>query len=170
MKTYHYILITLLFPAALHAQDTALLKKQADAIILATKKGDYKTVVDHTYPKVVQMAGGKQAMLKHIVSGMDEMKKQGVLGVDGRLGPAGKFYKAGTEIHCLIPDTITLIKSNGRMVSTSYLLAVSGNKGQTWSFIDVGSVPTSMLRDMLLHFNKNLKIPDSTKPVFYPNK
>ena len=169
LRIYFRLLILVVLPFIVQGQDTIILKKQANIIIAATREGNYKIVVDHTYPKIIQLAGGKEAMLKKIISGMDEMKKEGVSGVDGKLGPPGKFYKAGAEIHCLIPETVTLIKTNGRLVSTSYLLAVTNNKGKTWSFIDVGSMPVSMLRDLFPHFNKKLKIPDKAEPVFYPN-
>ena len=169
LRIYFRLLIVAFLPFTVHGQDTVNLKKQANVIVTATREGKYKIVVDHTYPKIVQLGGGKEAMLKKIISGMDEMKKQGIAGVDGKLGPPGKFYKAGSEIHCLIPETVTLIKSDGRLVSTSYLLAITNDKGKTWSFIDVGNITTGMLRDLFPHFNKRLKIPDKTEPVFYPN-
>src|ERR1700692_3779496 len=117
LRRYFRLLILVVLPFTVLGQDTVNLKKQANVVITATREGNYQIVVDHTYPKIVQLAGGKEAMLKKIISGMDEMKKEGVSGVDGKLGTPGKCYKAGAEIHCLIPETVTLIKSNGRLVS-----------------------------------------------------
>jgi hypothetical protein len=47
-------------PASLFAQDTAVVKRQANIIAKALLNSDFKTVIAHTYPKAVAFGGGKE--------------------------------------------------------------------------------------------------------------
>lgn len=76
MKLHFKLIMLLLLPAALFAQSTVTLKKQADIVAKAMVNGDYVTVVEYMHPKVLQAAGGKQKMLQMMSTGMEQMKAQ----------------------------------------------------------------------------------------------
>ncbi|QHS56216.1 hypothetical protein GWR56_11970 [Mucilaginibacter sp. 14171R-50] len=162
-----YCILLFIIPFAGVAQDTALLKRQADRLAKATFKGDYKTVIDLTYPKLVELSGGRETMQKLMIERIDGLKKQGVMQFNGSVGSPGPFYNAGTQIHCLLPETITLQMFNGHYVTQSYLLAISDDKGKSWTFIDVGNMPGEVLHKLLPDYNDELVIPSSGKPMFF---
>jgi hypothetical protein len=56
---------------------------------------------------------------------------------------------------------------NGRYVGRSYLLAISDNKGKSWTFLDVGKMPADVLHKLLPNYNNDLIIPPSGKPMFF---
>ncbi|GGH02460.1 hypothetical protein [Mucilaginibacter phyllosphaerae] len=160
-------LLLLTLPCITCAQDTALVKKQAQRFASASFNGDFKTVTDLTYPKLVALSGGRDEMQKLISERIEGLKKQGIIQFSGSVGSPGKFYKAGTQIHCLLPETIILKMFNGHYVSRSYLLAISNDMGKSWAFMDVGKMPPEVLYKLLPDYNDNLVIPTPGKPMFF---
>jgi hypothetical protein len=160
MKLSIKIMMLILLPAAVYAQDTTVVKKQADIVAKALLKGDYNTVIDHMYPKVIAMAGGKAKLLQLMTTGLQQMKAQGVSFQDAVIGTPGKFYKAGTEIHCLVPENITMKVGTSTLHANSNLLAVSRDKGKTWSFLDLNKNTISAIPQIFPNFNKALKLPE----------
>jgi hypothetical protein len=162
MKKIFRLLIIILSPLALHAQNPALVKQQATLMAQSMTKGDYKGIVDYTYPKAVQMAGGKEKMTVMIGTAMQQMKAAGISFESITVGTPGKFYKAGKEIHCLLPETIVMTSSKGRMAMHSNLLAVSGDGGKSWSFLDMNNSTADKVKQLIPNFNPALKIPPAT--------
>ena len=161
------LLVLLLLPFQLLAQDTTVFKKQAARFASATFNGDHKTVIDLTYPALIELSGGREMMQKLITDKIESIRKRGITKFDGAVGSPGKFYKAGTQIHCLIPEYIVFKMPKGHYAGESYLLGVSDDKGKNWKFLDVGSMPLAILHKLLPNFNNELVIPQSGKPVYF---
>jgi hypothetical protein len=168
MKYIYWILLNLILPLSLMAQDTTLVKRQASILALAVTNGDYKTLVDHMYPRLVEMMGGKEKMLALATKSMDQLKTQGITFENASVGSPGKFYKAGAEIHCIVPETLTLKLPSGHAVSHSSLLAISSDGGKNWSFIDLNQGTIDAIPQIFPYFNHDLKIPEPTAPVLGP--
>jgi hypothetical protein len=160
MKLLTKLFVLLLLPVTLHAQDTAVVKKQANIVAKAIIAGNYSTVISYMHPKIVQMAGGKDKILHMMTTGMQQMKAQGVTFQSATIGSPGKFYKAGTEIHCLVPENITMKVGGSTLHSQSNLLAVSRDKGKTWSFTDLNKNTIAAIPKLFPNFNKALVIPE----------
>jgi hypothetical protein len=166
---YFRLLFLLIIPFAARAQDTTVVKRQAALFAHATFRGDVKVIIAGTYPKLIELSGGKEQMAQLITERMDELKKQGITGFEGSVGKPGKIYKAGDELLCLLPENIIMTTSVGRYRSRSYLLAVSDNNGESWTFLDVGKMPADILHRLLPNFNNELKIPPPVKAEFLAN-
>ncbi len=154
----------LLLPATLFAQSTAVLKKQATIVSDALVSGDYSTVVNYMYPKIVQNAGGKQKMLQLLTGAMMQMKATGATFQSATIGEPGKFYKAGREIHCLVPENIRVKTANGSFATQSNLLAVSQNGGKSWTFTDLNKATIDKIPQLFPYFNKDLRLPQPKTP------
>jgi hypothetical protein len=162
MKNIFKILLILIIPVKLFAQDTTVVKHQAELMAKAVAKGDYKTLVDHMYPRFVAMSGGKEKMMTTVSAGMGQLKAQGFVLESAVAGSPGKFYKAGKEIHCLIPEIVTVKTPGGRATLRSNLLAISGDHGKTWTFLDLNQSTIPKIPQLFPHFNPDLKIPQPT--------
>jgi hypothetical protein len=169
MKLLRVLVLFLLPSLALHAQDTTVIKRQATLMAQATFKGDHKTIIAYTYPKLVELSGGPEQMQKLITERVDALKKQGILSFEGTIGSPGKFYEAGTETHCLLPEEIIIKTSYGRFLSRSYMLGVSNDKGKNWTFLDVGNMPPDVLHRLLPNLSAEIIIPPPAKPEFLGN-
>ena len=162
-----YLLIFLMLPVCAFAQDTGTLKKQADRFAKASFNGDYKTVIDLTYPQMVAYSGGRDTLQKLITDRIAALRTQGVMTFDGSIGSPGPFLKAGSQIHCLVPETLILKIFNGRYVTSTYLLAISNDNGSNWTFMDVGKMPPDILLKIVPNYNTDLRIPLAGKPLFF---
>jgi hypothetical protein len=161
-KILLYILVTIALPLTLRAQDTTLVKNQANMVAKAMIAGDYKTLVNHMYPKAVQMGGGKEKMIALVNTGIEQMKSQGVTFESVKVDAPDKFYKAGTEIHCLLPETIILKLPNARIASHSSMLGISSDGGKSWSFLDMNNSSAARVKQLIPNFNPALQIPKAT--------
>jgi len=165
MKSIYKTLLVLLLPLNLLAQDTTVVKQQAEMLEQAVINGNYQLVVDHTYPGVIDMMGGKDKMLNATTDAMNGLKTQGISIEKATIGSPGKFYTAGTEIHCLVPETVRLKLASGHATVQSYILAISADGGKTWSFLDINANSKALIPKLFPNFNPDLKIPDSAPPV-----
>ncbi|MFA6246707.1 MAG: hypothetical protein WC615_07185 [Mucilaginibacter sp.] len=165
MKLTLKIALLLILPATVFAQDPAVVKRQANVVAKALLNSDFKTVIAHTYPKAVNIGGGKEKMLQAMSSGINQMKAQGFAFEKVTIGQPGKFYKAGTEIHCLVPEQVIMKTARGRMAANSNLLAVSNDGGKNWSFLDMNQGTINSVKQLFPNFNSNLIIPKPAPPV-----
>lgn len=134
--------------------------KMADAML----QKNYSTIIDYTYPKIVEMGGGKPALLKAIES---SFKK-----IDGgfefekiTFGEPQKIYVAGKELHCIVPETLTIKTNKGKIQATYALLAVSRDNGNKWYFVETHKFTPEILKKIFPNFNYNLVIPEKTQPI-----
>jgi len=164
MKKALQIIALLFIPFLGFSQDAAVVKTQADKVAQALISGNYDIVINSMYPKVVQMAGGKAKLLQMMATGTNQMKAQGIAFKSATVGTPGKFYKAGTEIHCLVPESITMQMGTNKLTTNSNLLAVSKDGGKSWSFLDLNKNTISAIPKIFPNFNKELKIPEPTQP------
>lgn len=165
MKFSLKFILLLILPFVASAQNSDAVKKDAQAVSAALLKGDYETVVAHTYPKAIEIAGGKTKMLQMLTTGLAQMKQQGFAFESITMGAPGKFYKAGSEIHCLVPESIVMKTQQGRFRGESNLLAVSQNQGKTWTFLDLNAGSIKAIDQIFPKFNHSLVIPQPQKPV-----
>lgn len=165
MKLALKIFLLLILPATVFAQDPAVVKRQADVVAKALLNSDFKTVIAHTYPKAVNIGGGKDKMLQMMSSGINQMKAQGFAFEKVTIGQPGKFYKAGTEIHCLIPEQLIMKTTKGRIAASSNLLAISNDGGKNWTFLDMNQGTINSVKQLFPNFNSNLIIPKPAPPV-----
>ncbi|HEK19815.1 MULTISPECIES: hypothetical protein [unclassified Mucilaginibacter] len=164
------VAILVLFSFTVRAQDNLLVKKLAGRFAKATFTADTKTVLSMSYPGLIKLSGGAEAMAKLINDRIEALRARGVIAFDGWVNAPGPFYKAGTQLLCLLPETVKMKVLNGVYISNSYLLAISNDKGKTWTFMDVGNMPKNVLLRLLPDFNAALEIPAPTPPTFFPDQ
>lgn len=147
--------------------DTINLKQQAVEMASSFLKSDYPRFVKFTYPKLVAMMGGEEKMVSAVQTSMNQLKDQGftIKSVDITLMPVS--VKAGKEIHTLVSQSLTMDAPGGKLSSVSYLLAISGDGGKNWTFVDTTPLRDPAKMKMILpDYNFDLKIPEKQQPVF----
>ncbi|MBL4677504.1 MAG: hypothetical protein JKY70_15070 [Mucilaginibacter sp.] len=155
------------FTITAYAQDTTMVKRLVNKFAKATFNGDAKTVLDFSYPGLIKLSGGREAMEKMITERIAELKGRGVMKFEGWVNTPGPFYNAGDQLHVLFPETVVMKMINGRYISHSHLLGISEDKGKSWTFMDVGNMPENVLKRLLPNFNPDLHIPAPTQPTFF---
>lgn len=109
--------------------------------------GDYENFADYTYPKVIEMMGGKSNMVKATEQVMDKMKNDGFLFTDLNFKNPSEFLKKGNELQCSLTQIIVMKTPRGKMESEYTLIGISSDSGQNWTFIDTsGKDKETMLK------------------------
>ena len=159
-------LLTLLNTVSFAQIDSRVIKELAELTANALLNDDYETVIKFTYPKVIELVGGRDKMISLIKKGKAEMKEQGIAFDKVIIGQPSKTVIAGNEIHCLIPQTIYMKVPKGKMKSETQLIAVSRDNGATWYFIDAINLNKDNIRRILPNYNFDLIFPTKRRPIF----
>lgn len=134
-------------------------------MIFAMKKKDYNTILDYTYPKIIEIGGGKNKLYSSMKSAYDKMEKDGFFFEDEILGEPQKIFIAGKELHCIVPKNEIMKTPKGRIKATYYLLAVSKDNGRKWFFIESHMLNDKNKKLIFPNFNSELKIPKNSQPI-----
>lgn len=149
--------------------DKGVIKEQAEQTANALLKADYETLIKYTYPKVVELVGGKEKMIETVKKGQAEMRQQGITFESVKIGEPSKTVVAGDEIHCLVPQTLIMKVPKGRLKTNSPLLGVSKDNGKHWYFIDTAGLSMDNVKTVLANYNPELKLPVKKEPEFIPD-
>lgn len=165
-----FFLIPILFSFLITtAQDISVnIKSQAEKMVTAFKDENYSDLLDYTYPKILEIAGGKEVLESMVKQMMDGMKADGVFVDSATVGEPGAIFEAGSELHSTITQTVYMKYTGGRMISESTLLAVSTDAGLNWYFLDIKQLTPEMKTQFFPDFNPDLVIPEP-KPLITIN-
>lgn len=166
MRIFLAVMLTILAAKALGQADKKLIKQQAELTGAALLNDDYETLIKFTYPKVIEIVGGRDKLIAMVQKGKVEMKSQGITFEKVIIGEPSSSVAAGSEIHCLVPQTVFLKVPNGKMKSESYLIGVSQDGGSHWFFIDAVNLNMGNVRTVLPNYNSDLQLPAKKQPQF----
>jgi hypothetical protein len=168
MKNYYLSLLFLFVNLYSFGQDKAVIKQQANIVAQATIKNDYATIIKYSHPSLIKMMGGRDKMLNVIKDAMEGMSSKGISIDSVWIGTPQKLFIAGKELHCLVPQQLSMKVPDGKLVSNSFLLAISIDKGANWTFLSLSNgINNKTITQLLPNFNQQLKIPEDSKPIFF---
>ena len=144
---------------------TAVIRTEAQVLAQATMNYDAETMFKYSYPKLVEMIGGKTRFIQQFKMSTDNLKSQGIVIKSVVMGEPGTIYTAGTELHALVPQETIIDQKGVEIKSKNYLLAVSSNGGKQWYFINLDSFKEESIRLLFPNFNPQLKIPAKVDPI-----
>ena len=152
--------------AGVFAQDMqAVIKAQAQETIEAMKNLDHKKMAQKTYPKILEMVGGEEALIKLLENQFNQFKAEGITFTSIEIGDPSATVKAGEELHCLIPQKLVLDTKDQIITTNGYLLGISRDQGKEWYFLDCAQLNNESVKMILPNFNDELKIPEKTLPT-----
>ena len=128
----------------------------------------YGKLVDLMYPKVVSLGGGRDKIIDFLKRGADEMSQQGYKFGNADMGPASEPVAGGDKLFSVVPQTIRMTGPNVKVEQTSYLLAISSDKGKTWTFVDGAGVKPDVIKQLFPELPASLVLPEPTPPKATP--
>lgn len=138
----------------------------AEQIAQATKEMENEFVIDRTYPKLIEFAGGRNKLLEILNKALEPMKSQGITIADYKISRDVKIRNAGRNIFVVVPTVLDL-NYQGRITRTdSFLLAISEDAGRTFTFLDGSGAAKnrSMLKRLLPNLPDDFEIPTPGLP------
>ena len=177
MKTFSrklIVSISFIIPVLLMScKNTESMKKNIEQQFVemsnAYLKGNIPAYVDFMYPKIVERAGGRDSTIKLIQVLVQTLNSTGRQIKSINYGNISEILKAGKELHCIVSQTIEMTRPDGTDIMETSVLAVSGDKGKNWKFLDVSGANVKALKEIFPDFNDKLQIPEKKSPTFIPN-
>lgn len=143
------------------------IKLQATAMGEAFLHADYKTFSLFTNPRIVEMMGGSENMIRVLVKTMRDMKSQGMIFSKISFDEPTKIIKAAAGLQSTILQHTEIKLNKGHVLATSALIAVSSDKGQHWTFIDTSNKDLATIKKLLPELSYEIVIPEQKPPVKY---
>ena len=154
------------------AQSTSLkpesfpnLAAQAKETNDAFARKDFARVVDLTYPKVIEMLGGRDQMIASITREMKDMEAQGVVYLSSSAGVPTQVIQISGTIYAVLPNTLKMKATDGVFQAESNMIGVSSDGGATWKFIDAGGKNSSELQSILPNVAAQLNLSAEKQPT-----
>jgi len=145
----------------------ANLKKSADNMAKLFIEKDYTHYVKYINPKIVANTGGNDKMIVLVKQSVDEMKSKGITFKDLSIGNISPVVITKAGLQSVVQELLTLKMNEGRVEATSYLIALSADKGKTWTFIDTSGKPLAEMQKMFPSLSNELVIPEKQQPQFF---
>ena len=140
MRTHHTLLTLLVLSvcARLASADSQTQRVRAAAAenSAAITSGNYTRLVERTYPKVVEMLGGRDKMIEMVRSGIEDMKAHGNAILGAEVSEPKEVVTVGEKQFAIVPMIVRIQVPGGTLRSKGFLIAVSEDHGKTWKFID----------------------------------
>ena len=143
------------------------LKQQVSKMGSAFVSGDYKTFANFTYPLILKLMGGATKMAAVLTKSTNDMKAQGMSFNNITVDEPSKIVKSGTELQATVAQHTEIKLTQGRLVVTSTLIAISTDNGSNWTFIDTSNKDMATLRKAFPNLSSTITIPPQQPPVRY---
>ena len=142
---------------------------QAQEVNDAFGRRDFARMVDLTYPKVIEAAGGRDKMVSALAKGMKEMEAEGVVVLSSTAGAPTQIVHASGSIYAVLPTTLKVKAQDGVFQTESSMIGISSDNGATWTFIDAGGKDQNQLKNLLPDAASKLNLPAEKQPVKISN-
>src|SRR5215475_4943221 len=122
-----------------HAQDQAATvpikqypkaREQANELSEAMLSGNYTRATDLTYPKLVQLIGGRSKYVAALQSQFKDMEAQNFRLVSNVAADPQDVIEVEKVIYAIVPTTMKIRVPEGILVGESYLIGVSNDGGE----------------------------------------
>ena len=135
----------------------------------ALSRKDYGKVVDLTYPKLVEYAGGREKLLTAMTNELKTMEAEGVEIISSTSSAPSQFVHEANGIYAVVPITSKFKAKDGVFQVEGSLIAISTDGGQNWTFVDATGKDQTELKRILPNVDK-LNLPPEKPPVKVANK
>jgi hypothetical protein len=147
------------------------LKTAAESSANAMVLKDYNTVADFTYSKLVKLMGGREETVSTFEQEMKQLESEGMTLVSISVGEPEEVKSVGNQLLSIVPTTLKMRFRDSTIVGQSFLIAVSEDGGNKWTFVD-GSIAEDKrtLRKLFPYAANKLQLPPKKQPVIHPNE
>lgn len=153
--------------AATRQKDYPNLKAQAGQWAEAYVREDYEKVAALTLPKQVELMGGAEGMARILRRGL---KGGGAKMLSIRVGEPGEVIPLGRQLFAIVPTTLKMREPRGVVVGDGFLIGVSDDGGESWTFVDgSGGRNEEKVKTLLPAAAGKLKLPE-LKPLALETK
>ena len=140
------------------------LTARAQELTEALGRKDYARVIDLTYPKVVEVGGGREKLLATMTDEVKSMESEGVEIISSTAAPPTQVIHDADGIYAVVPVTSKVKAQEGTFQTEGSLIGISTDGGQNWTFVDASGKDLTELKKVLPNLDK-LNLPPDKAPV-----
>ena len=74
--------------------------------------------------------------------------------------------QAGDELHAIVRAKRILKAPGGRQIQDTFMIAISGDEGRNWTFVDGPQLTPKHIEALFPDFNEALEFPETVPAVF----
>ncbi len=161
-KTFITVLLFLLVSSPFYSQTKKDALKDAKIVAKATLELDINTVLEHTFPSILDIMGGKEKAKNLLKTTFDGMIQQGFVFEKAEVVSVSDIVEEQGEHRCYVENFNQMKIGDTRIKSKSFLLGVYDKKNKKWLFLEAKEMKNKVLFEQILPgFKTNLKIPEN---------
>jgi hypothetical protein len=132
-------------------------------------KGDFARGADLTYPKLVELMGGRAQYIAIVQRAMKELQTDQTRLESFTVGEPRDVNQIDKEYYAIIPTTMKIKVPEGTLVGEAYMIGISADAGAHWTFVDSGgrTINKEMLKTLLPKAADKLRLPEVKQPTLY---
>jgi hypothetical protein len=138
------------------------LEAQAKEIGDAFVRKDFQRFTALTYPKVIEMVGGKEKFMIALVEETKQEEAQGLQILSSTPTDVTQFLKVSGSLYAVMPTTQRMKMRGDLFESYGCVVGISGDKGEHWTFVEPGP---SGLKDLFPNVADKLSLCPAKRPV-----
>ena len=167
MKRFVIVAVLLSSMLVCAADDSiANIRVAFDRAVQAAVVGDAETILDSTYSGLLEQVGGRDAMRSMVIKNLNDLKERGMAVVGTEIVSISEPLQAGDELHAIVRAKRTVKAPGGRQIQDTFMIAVSSDGGQNWTFVDGPQLTPKHIEALFPDFNEALELPETAPPVF----
>ena len=143
------------------------LEAQAKEIGDALIRKNFQRFTALTYPKLIEMAGGKEKFMKAVAEETNQEEAQGLQMLSSVPTDVTQFLKVSGSLYAVMPTTSRMKMRGAPFESYGCLIGISSDHGEHWTFADPGS---GGLKDLLPSVADKLSLCPAKRPVKLTNQ
>jgi hypothetical protein len=167
IRSFGPLILLVLCGITARAEDEAkaAVKKGAQELVQSLIKGDYSRMVDLTYPKFVELKGGRDKMIDALRASLKEASDQDVTIGSFAVGEPSDLLTEGKNTFVVLPTSGEINVPSEKLVVKSYLLGISPDGAKSWTFLAGSDLDDRTTREKVLpKLPAKLELPEKQKP------
>lgn len=130
----------------------------------ALMRKDYDSFSLYMHPKIIEMAGGRDKMIRKLDTASQVMVQFGAIRRI-TIGNPYKVVRYHNQWQATLPQTTVATFFSGTITLETTLIAISADEGKHWYFIDTNLYDMQEVKQQLPDLSPDLVIPPRKEPV-----
>jgi len=146
---------------------SAVVIKDANAMVSFLNAGDYKGFLKYIHPLRIDAGGGEARMMAQLNSQYGQLKAKGIVIKGTVFDQPSEIVKSKNELQCTISQQTELKPVKGRVVTYTTFIGFSNDNGKTWKFVDTNNIDIALIRKLFPNLSPKITIPPKKQPTVY---
>jgi len=165
MKKIIVVVLLGLFNVVYSQTNSTNLNSQLEMMRKYFLEKKYNEFLNFTYPKVVEMMGGREKSIKATKASIEKMEKEGYTFVNIKFKNPSKFIKKGTETQFTITQELLMKTPKGNILAEYTMIGISNDNGKNWKFIDTSGKSKEVMRKYFPNLSPDIVIKTKTQKL-----